>query len=216
MRRSLVVYALILSLSFGAAYADYGIVLDNTCLVFLKNNLTTNCPTYDLINLLFPDTSNRKISGDFVIKQGIYHRQEPQYEHHFNNYRYDENKDRIWIDPPGDVIDKLKLITITPHDFIYKIGGQTITNNTLLTGVSRYIDPHCSSAIITANNFLFLLGDTMQTLKKKCAPNSSLFNDTKIETWEKTKHDITTSYKYKLDTWIKESKIKCLGKCFEY
>ena len=216
MRRSLVVYALILSISFGAAYADYGIVLDNTCLAFLKNNLTTNCPGYEIINLIFPDTSNRKISGDFVIKQGIFQRQEPQYEHHYNNYRYDENKDRIWIDPPGDVIDKLKLITITPHDFIYKIGGQTITNSSILIGQGRYITPNCSDAIITANNYLFLLGDTMKTIKENCAPGSSNFNEIKIKTWEKTVHDITTSYKYQLDKWIKESLIKCKGKCFEY
>jgi len=183
--------------------------------VFLKNNLTTNCPTYDLINLIFPDTSNRKISGDFIIKDGIYQRQEPQYEHHYNNYRYDE-RDLLWIDPPGDVLDKLKLITITPHDFIYKIPNQTIKNSSILIGQGRYIAPNCSDAIITANNYLFLLGDTMQTLKKNCAPGSSNFDEVKIKRWERTIHDITTSYKYQFDKWIKETKIKCLGKCFEY
>ena len=215
MRRSLAILALIFSLSWGAAYGDYGIVLDNTCLTFLKNNLTTNCPTYDLINLIFPDTSNRKISGDFVIKQGIFQRQEPQYEHHYNNYRYDD-REILWIDPPGDVLDKLDLITITSHDFSYKIGGQTITNSSFKVGISRYITPNCSDAIITANNYLFLLGDTMKTIKENCVPGSSNFNEIKIKTWEQTKHDITTSYKYQLDKWIKESLIKCKVKCFEY
>lgn len=203
-------------MSIGTAYADYGINLSNTCLTMLKNNISTNCPNYEQILTLFPDSSNKKISGGFIYKEGILQRQEPQYEHHWENYRYDENKDRLWIDPPGDVLNKIKLITITSNDFTYKIQDQKITNNSLLVGQGRYISINCSQAIITAKNWIFLLGDTMQTMKKNCIPGSSNFDEIKILSWEKTKHDITTSYKWKLDKWIKESKEKCRVKCFEY
>lgn len=215
MRRSLIVYALILSLSYGTAYADYGIVLSNTCLTMLTNNLTSNCPTYDQILTLFPDTSNQKISGGFVLKDGIIQRQEPPYENHYKNYIFSE-KDLLWIDPPGDVLDKVHLITITSHDFTYKIKNQIITNNTVLIGQGRYVTPNCRSAIITADNWLFLLGDTMQYLKHNCDKGFTNFNEIKIKTWERTIHDITTSYKWQLDQWIKESKEKCREKCFEY
>ena len=215
MRRSLVLLAQILSISTGAAFADYGIVLDDTCLTMLQNNINANCPNYEQIMILFPDTTNQDISGHFIYKNGIIQRQEPQLEKHLEYYRYD-SKDTLWIDPPGDVLEKINLITITSYDFTYKIGNQVITNNTILIGQSRFISKNCDSAIITSKNYLFLLGDTMRFLKRNCDPSQTNFDETKIRTWERTKHDITTSYKWKLDQWIKESKTKCVNKCFEY
>lgn len=207
---------LVLSMSqIGAVHGDYGINLSNTCLTMLKNNVSTDCPNYEQILTLFPDTSNQKISGHFIYKEGILQRQEPQYEHHFKNYDYD-NIDTLWIDPPGDVLEKVNLITITSNDFTYKIPNQIINNFTLLIGQGRYISPNCDKATITAKNWLFLLGDTMKTMKENCSKGSSNFDEIKILSWEKTKHDITTSYKWKLEQWIKESLIKCKGLCFEY
>ena len=217
MRGSLLILGLALSFlhTTGAAYSDYGIVLSNTCLTMLKNNVSSNCPTYDQLLLLFPDTSDRKISGDFVLKDNIIQREKAPYKDHFEFYRYDD-KDTMWIDPPADILEKIKLITITPYDFTYKIGKQVITNNTVIVGQSRYISPNCGSAILTANNYLFLLGDTMRFMKSNCNPSETNFDELKIRSWERTKHDITTSYKWQLDKWIKESKAKCVMKCFEY
>ena len=198
----------------GAAYADYGIVLSNTCLTMLKNNISTNCPGYDEIMALFPDTSNQKVSGGFIYKDGILQREEPQYEHHYNNYIY-ESKDKMWIDPPGDVLDRIHLITITSRDFIYPIKDQKITDSSIKIGQGRYIAPNCRSAIITAENWPYLLGDTMVLLLHNCDRTFTNFDEIKIQTWERTKHDITTSYKWKLDQWVKESKEKCsIQKCF--
>ena len=215
MRGSPLVYALILSMSIGAAYADYGIVLSDTCLTMLENNVSSNCPNYDQIIGVFPDTSNHKVSGNFVYDKGILQRQEPQLEKHFEYYRYD-NIDTLWIDPPGDVLEKVNLITITSNDFTYPIKTQEITNNTLLIGNNRFISKNCDQAIITAKNWLFLLGDTMQLMKHNCDKAFTNFDEIKIKRWERTIHDITSSYKYQLDKWIKESKEKCRVKCFEY
>jgi hypothetical protein len=197
------------------AFADLGISLSNTCLTMLKNNVSSNCPTYEEILTLYPDTSNRMISGDFDYSEGILQRQNSKYNDHFQFYRYDNVPTR-WIDPPADVIEKIPMIRITSSDFTYKIPSQVITNNTLLIGQSRYISNNCDEAIITADNWLFLLGDTVQYMDHKCDPAFTNFDEIKIKTWEKTKHDITTSYKYKLDTWIKESLKKCKNKCFTY
>jgi len=214
-----VLYVLCLLVFIGSGLtpikADQGIVLSNSCLTMLKNNITTNCPTYEQILTVFPDTSNRRMSGDFNNIEGILQRAEPQYENHYDQYRYDA-LNLMWIDPPGDVLDKISLITIAPDDFTYKIKGQVMTNNTLLVGDSRYINSKCHDATISAKLWLFLLGDTIQLMNHNCDRNHTNFEEVKKRIYGKTEHDITTSYKYKLDKWIAESKIRCKQKCFEY
>ena len=204
-----------IGVSLPPSFSDQGIILSNSCKTMLKNNITTNCPTYEQILSVFPDTSNRRMSGDFNYIDGILQRAEPQYENHYDQYRYD-TLNLMWIDPPGDVLDKISLITIAPDDFTYKIKGQVMTNNTLLVGDSRYINTKCHDATISAKLWLFLLGDTIQLMNHNCDRNYTNFDEVKKRIYEKTEHDITTSYKYKLDKWIKETKIRCKQKCFEY
>src|SRR3990167_9553671 len=89
---------------------DIGITLDRTCLALIQAEMKTNCTTYDEILLVYPDTSNKRISGDFIFKDGMLQRENPNYRNHLNAYRFDSPI--LWIDPPGDTRDRIKMITI--------------------------------------------------------------------------------------------------------
>lgn len=199
----------LIGLAVNLVYAEnVGIMLSNTCKTMIKNNITTNCPTNEELLLLFPDQSNHEVSGQFENVHGIYQRNNKQLDNHFRYYDFD-NKPRLWIDPPSDILEKIKVIIITSNDFVYPISKGKITNSTIELGQSRYIDK-CHTATITANNWYFLTGDTIQTLLLNCAEGSSNFNEVKIIKFAQTHHDITTSAKYKLEKRIQEIKENCL------
>lgn len=194
---------------------DVGISLSKSCLTMLKNNMTTNCPTYEELNTLFPDTSNQEISGKFVVKDGIWQRDSTRYNSHYNWYAY---SDKItWIDPPGDLVGRIPTITIETKLPEYLLrGSNEMSNNTIILGHSRYVDDRCYRATITADEWVFLTGDTINLLLHDCDPKYTTFDHIKKTYLEATIHDITTTYKYKLDTWIAETKKNCLGLCREY
>ena len=194
---------------------DLGIILSNTCLTMLKNNVSTNCPGYDEILPLFPDTSNRYVSGDFYYIDGILQRENRHLNNHFKLFEY-TNASIRWIDPPGDIREKINKIEIASGDFVYSIKGQKLNGTAYVVGKDRYVSSTCSYAIINAANWLFLLGDTIWYMDNGCKPEFTRFQENHTISWKRTEHDITTSYKYQLDKWIEETKIRCLKKCFEY
>ena len=202
------------------AYADtdsFGIVLSQGCRTMIKNNITTDCPTYEEIMILYPDTSNKKILGDFGYKNGIYQRLTSDFKNAEGYYKYGY-EGLMFIDPPAKLWPKLNLITISPsldNYLLPKNKSYNSENHTLTMGHGRFVDS-CRIAYIDGNNWLFLLGDTIQYLKNNCDPSSTAYDSTTTTYLKRVTHDITTSYKYKLDKWIKESKEKCKQKCFEY
>ncbi len=189
-----------------------GIQIGSTCITMIKNNLNTDCPTYEEILLLFPDQSNRKISGDFVVKDGSLQRDFPPYLNQFEYYKY-ETKDLLFIDPPSDMLERIKLIVIEPSLTEYKIAGQTITNNTLLSGTGRSENSDCSEVKLTASDWQLLLGDTVKYVKHHCNKAFTNYDPIMKKTWARTTHDITTSYKYQLDLWLKNAIEEC-GKTY--
>ena len=76
---------------------DVGITLSKTCQSMIKNNFTTNCPTYEEILTLFPDTTNQQVSGEFQYIDGIYQRGPTDFKNHFNFYTYSDNV--VWVEP---------------------------------------------------------------------------------------------------------------------
>ena len=64
---------------------DVGISLSKSCIAMIKNNFTTDCPTYDEILVLFPDNTNQDISGKFVYKDGYLQRDTTKYINHFKS-----------------------------------------------------------------------------------------------------------------------------------
>lgn len=213
----------------------FGVVLDNTCLVMIKNDLKTNCPTYADIMTLFPDTSNHLFSGYFGNYNGIFQRMPNQVENSHEFYRFLNQSNLMFIDPPLDSRNEIKIIEIKanfkeyilPFDKDTKIiinyttfnnetrykttyGDPTFnsTDRTLTMGQFRYID-NCYSAYIDSKNWIELLGDTINHLNRNCSLNSTRFIDTFTTQLDRTEHDISTSYKWKLELWQKEMINRC-------
>ena len=182
---------------------DVGIALDRTCLALIKAEMKTNCPTYEDILLVYPDTSNKRISGDFIFKDGMLQRENPKYPNHLNAYTYENPM--TWIDPPSDTRDRIKLITIATKLPFYKVdGSKQKKNNTLVFGADRYVDSRCHSAIISAEKWILLLGDTIWYLQSGCTKTNF---DSIVKIYQKPMdHDPKSSTWYKYQQWLKNAK----------
>ena len=158
--------------------SDIGIILSNTCLTMIKNNVTNNCPSYDLIKSTFPD---------------------------------------VIVDPDSEIIDEIRLITIVTSLNNYKlkpnstnIQYDSITNSfDYVMGKSRYVDNSCNNVILSADNFIFLLGDTINYLTHDCDENYTNA-DTIIE-WSKKATPINkTDFKeYHYQSWLSHTIQNC-------
>ena len=187
----------------------YGIALSNVCLTMISNNIDTDCPTYEEIMVLFPDTTDQSKTGKFEMIDGMVQRGQSQVLKPFNLYVY-STKSMLWIDPPGEVRPKLKMIMIEPSLPAYKIGNESLKMNdySVSFGKDRYINLNCSEIRITAENWVFLTGDSINILNHQCDKSVSAFEGREIFNFEKSYQDLTTSSKYKLDEFIKLSKEK--------
>ncbi len=206
-------------------YDYYGIQVSNVCYRMLQYNVTSNCPSYEAIMAVIPDTSNRDRSGDFILKDNILQRGMPQQHKHLAFYPQTTNKTVIFIDPPGDILSNIKMIFIenklkdfpmvlqpgTPRP---EIRNQTavcdyynattnvnstglctaITDSTRYLGDLRYVN-NCAEATSSAEEWLWLLGDTINYMRNNCNANFTSFNDVKTITTPRYQHDITTSNK---------------------
>ena len=190
---------------------NYGIVLDNTCLTMIRNNVSSDCPTYEDIITLFPDTSIRDVSGDFGYTDGIYQRFPTKWTNSFEYYRF-SNTSLLFVDPPPETRTRINLIEIKANLDDYLLRGKIKSYNpidhTLTLGYGRYVDS-CRTAYVDASQWSYLVGDSIQYMSGGCTDNSTTFNSKKITYLNKTKHDIATSYKWKLEQWYKESLLKC-------
>jgi hypothetical protein len=75
-------------------------------------------------------------------------------------------------------------------------------------GVGRYIDS-CKIAYVDAADWILYVGDSMYHMEHGCSPESTKIIDRITTSLNKTKHDITTSYKWKLEQWQKEMINRC-------
>ena len=193
---------------------DYGITLSKKCQIMIKNNLTSDCPTYEQILELFPDTSPRQYVGDFKIINNIVQR-EPMISkidncwHFLNSLSWTQSK-TVWIDPPGCMQPYMKMITIESNFNEYPIQGVTsqVTNNTIIMGNERHVNSGCTESIINAKDWIFLTGDTLRFMNHSCDPAFTSFDHLKKFYFEKSNQDISTSNKYKLDEFFKLAKEK--------
>ena len=209
-------FAIILVLTIGAGTIpqieaeNYGIRLDNTCKTMLVNNITSNCPSYEDIITLFPDTSNRKITGEFGYYHGIYQRLPTKLINSFEYYRF-WNTTILFIDPPPNTNDRIRIIEIKANLGEYKLpksGTYNPIDHSLTLGVGRYIDS-CRIAYVDSANWISYVGDTMKHMADNCSPESTTYIDRITTKLNRTVHDITTSYKYQLAKWQQESIERC-------
>ena len=186
---------------------DVGITLSKTCLTMIKNNITTPCPTYEEIMTLFPDNTNQNISGKFVYKDGYLQRGNTNYINHYKFYTYQPVT--LWIDPPGDITGRIATITIEPSLPEYLIQeSKKLIDNTIIVAHSRYVDPLCYRSTITAQDWVYLTGDTIQLMLHNCDPAFTTFNHIKTKYLGESYQDIATSNKYKIDQMVKLAKEK--------
>lgn len=188
---------------------QYGITLSKSCLVMISNNITTLCPTYDEIAVLFPDNTNQKTSGKFDYINGIWQRGEPKIFNPIQEYVF-RDKPTIWIDPPGTVMRQIDMITILPNVPEYKIpiNSTRMDDYNVTFGVDRWINPNCSEIKITAKDWVFLAGDGLNLLSHDCDLAYTSFNGTVTHSFEKSYQDLSMSSKYKLEEFVKLAKEK--------
>lgn len=208
IRYGLLILALvpIIFIPVSATPFHYGISLSKTCLTMLQNELETDCPTYDEILVLFPDTTNQNVVGGFKSIDGITQRGLPNVIHPERFYTH-ATESILWVDPPNDVRKKLIMIEINPSLPIYKTGKESLIMDdySVSFGKDRYVNFNCSESKITAENWVFLTGDSLNLMKHNCDPIFTSFNSTVSLKFEKSYQDLSTSAKYKLDQFIKES-----------
>lgn len=199
---------------FGVAYSiegtpQYGIALSKSCLVMIQNNITTSCPTYDQIQVLFPDNTNQVTSGELNYFDGYYQRGPPKILNPIQEYVF-RDKPTIWIDPPGSIRDRIDMITILPSvpEYKIKIESTMMDDYNITFGIDRWINANCSEIKISAKNWVFLTGDAMRLIQHDCDMSYTQFNGTITHKFEKSYQDFVTTSKYKLEEFVKAAKEK--------
>lgn len=183
-----------------------GIGISKQCKTTIVNNFTTNCPDIKTLVELNLDTSNRLMTGDFGYLDGLYQRLPTAYKSSVGIYTFDSTY-RIFIDPPADVANKVKMITIEnsldtfiTNSQMKKIGDQRTVSK------YRYVNAGCTESTIGGNTWLETLADTIEYMRNDCNEKFTNYKTTFTIDDPVTDIDITTSQKYKEDAWKKETK----------
>lgn len=205
---------LVLTATIGSAEAHHnlGIRLSDTCLTLIKLNASqTDCPTYEEILLVFPDSSRRDISGNFTYIDGVLQREPPQIDKHFEYYRQIDDE-HLFIDPPYDSTFHMDMIVIETQIPTYKVkSSYYITNDTVTFGHSRMMDGRCQNASIGADVWLEYLGDTINYMKNDC--DLDYTNVSTIDKLILIPSEIGEEFRqkyYEMEKWLVEMAEKCL------
>ena len=184
-------------------FGSVGVNLSKTCITSIKNNLTTTCPDYRILQELGFDTSH-KYSGKLEFSDGYWHRKQLVK----NDYMlYDlKNGYNILVDPSSSLSQRVKMITISNNFNQYLLSEDMVKiNNTRIIHKDRYVDK-CNEAIINSDTWLETLADTINYLRSGC--KGTLLNTVDTIHDNHTKQQIDTSNKWKHDKWLAEAKKK--------
>lgn len=217
-----VIVSLVVETSAAETYrfADsIGIALSPTCVRLVATDNPGNCPTIKELYDLQLDTSNTKISGDFKIVNGIFQRDTSNLPmvNHYNWYKQFFDKMMYFIDPPGDMRDRIKMITLVTHLEGYTLPGDLKkVNHTRTLNEVRYVDDKCRNAVLVVDEWEKTLFDTIHYMIHNCSTKETQLITRYTITDPVMDHDITTSAKWQLENrtnWIKENCLKEYGKC---
>lgn len=213
-----------------------GIELSNTCIIMIKNNFTTTCPSYEELATL--DSSIFKYSGKFITTDGFFHRDKTQYKNSWKLYENDPMI-RIIVDPPVGMSERIKMIILKPNFDTYilpdskqqesvfenidKTVNGTFTkekktistlNQTQYYGRilyhDRYVDEGCKDATINADIWKIIIPDTINYLRTDCEITS--FIDKEIIYPNYTQIDVSNSTSYQYKQWLSQTKEFCIFK----
>lgn len=192
-----------------------GVYIDRVCLA------SPNCVDYS--DVIPYDNSSTRHSGAFVEKNGDLVRKSAKYQNSFAYYK-GMSKFTVFVDPPQGVRAAVPIITIVskldhytlPQNMSLKEKGNTTiakaTQAVSITFKDRYVNKICTEAIISAKNWRVLLPDTISYMASGCDPAHTKIDTIMVSYKNLTKHDITTSSKYKLEKWQQQIKKECLQK----
>jgi len=183
-----------------------GIADSKQCITMIKNNFTTSCPSIKELYDLGLDTSNQDITGKFSYYDGLFQREFPVLAFHFRYYDLIDEFN-IFIDPPNDMRDRIKTITIESNFDNYLLATDMIKqNNTRTIHKDLWVNYGCTQATINANTWKITLPQVMEYLRHDC--NEQFIKLESINTIfdNQTLTDISTSQKWKEDNWKEQVK----------
>lgn len=181
-----------------------GIIIEKSCLSSDK------CLKYS--DIIQYDNTDPVYMGGFIEKDGDIARHSNSKQNNYKWLDYEKNY-TIIVDPPLKFYNQIPLITILSKLDEYHDSGQyqvkeykTIpdakaTKKIRYYSHTRYVDSGCNNAFITAKDWHKVLNDTIQYLKSGCDPSKTKIKTIANVTDALTKHDISTSYKWKDQKW---------------
>jgi len=203
-----------------------GVELSNSCLTAIKYNLKTKCPSYE--DLYYLDSSNQIISGKFVTTDDFFYRNTTVVRNSWAWYSADQTQ-RIFIDPPAEMHNKIKMITLLPNfktyyqqsDIMRKYTGNDTSSMQEFDRVlyhDRYVNINCSIATINADKWKILLNDTINFMQNNCDESATDIDIVEVISVKKTEFDLTKSQAYidaKRLKWIIKNCLFTYGACKE-
>ena len=162
-----------------------------------------SCPTYEELNLVYPDNTNKAVSGE--LKENS--REWPNIENEWKWYKQQGYSYLIYYDPPVDIVNRSYHITIQPSIPTYKLNQGisntlNMTENNVIFASDRWVGNNCGSASISAKVWASLLGDTMNYMKNGCDGTQTIFNANTTYTYSNaslTKQENSKFYLWQLD-----------------
>lgn len=192
-----------------------GIIIEKSCLISSK------CLNYkDIVNL---DNSNPVYAGKFTEKKGDLVRNCTSKQNNHQWLQFEKNF-TIMVDPCLKFQNQIQTISIVTKLDEYHILGQEkvveakstpdakATMKVRTYSKDRYVDSTCTHSIITAKNWKVILPDTVNYLRSGCNPNYTKISTIVLDVKQLATHDISTSYKWKLQEQYDYIKKNCLHK----
>jgi hypothetical protein len=200
---SLILLVFAVPVAYAADFNDRGVIIK----ISRSCEMIPTCVSYS--DLLPLDNSNQDWTGK-LDENGK--RKPTQYKN--SHYLYiNDNAYRIFIDAPVQYEKFYPVIEIVPrldefhipslgHGFIteYKVTSDALASAQLRSYAhTRYMEPSCGYAVISAKFWHALLPDTISYMRNYCDEKHTNFKTITIESKPLTIHDIATSAKYKLE-----------------
>ena len=147
-----------------------GIVLSQACINMEKNNITSDCITYDRLKNL--ENVNSLLSGVWV-NTPYPHKVYPTFKGVWNYY---DGPPVILVDPPSDFMKRARILTIQSNSFTWQSPNDINNNTQLVRHVDRFIQSDCNEGIVSSD-YRFIR-DTVLYMMSDCTKSN--YNDVKI------------------------------------
>lgn len=191
------------------------IILSQSCIRAIENQVPTKCPTYRELKEVF-DSTLPEISGEFVDLGYDISRQDPKYKNYWNYYKQLKSWKVITVDPDAEMMKRSAVIEIQPSGFSYleNISSHDKDPSLNVVDEERYIwndikiTDRCNKAIVAPD--MQKITDVINHFLSKC--------QTEIDTKQTIEHELTDmfigdSQFYAYQHWLQEAISKCKTKC---